>query len=118
MKVLNLDQVEKVSRTLVLNGKSYDVPQMSVENFITTTRKSAELEKREDATIADQIEETVEMIARSIPSIDKKILKGISLQNLEKIMSFVRDDSPEESKNPEAKESETKDSEEGKAPKN
>ena len=118
MKVLNLDQIEKANRTLVLNGKTYDVPPMSVENFITTTRKSAEMSKREDMTIADQIEETVEMIARSIPTIDKKILTSISLEYLEKIMSFVRDDAPEKADSPADAKAAEEAAEEGTAPKN
>ncbi len=95
MKVLNLDQIESASRKLVLNGVEYAVPPMSVENFITTTRRADEMEKS-GATLTDQIEAAIDMIVRSIPSIKRGAVEKLPLEYLEKIVTFIRDDSPEE----------------------
>lgn len=90
MKILNLDKLDtKEGRQLVIRGKSHPVEEMTVENFIATTRAA---EKIADASIADQIEATVEMIVRSVPTVDRSDLVKLSLESLQAIVAFVRGD--------------------------
>lgn len=95
-KILNLDKLSATStRELVIGGKTYTVPDMTVENFIETTRAAADLAKNEEATMADQIEATIDMIVRGIPSITRDALKGYSLTQLGQIANFVRGEAVE-----------------------
>ena len=90
MKVLNLDRlVTKNQRELVLGGVAHVINDMTVENFIETTKAA---EKIESAGMAEQIAATVEMVLRSVPTLKDSELKGMSLDNLRTIVSFVRGD--------------------------
>ena len=91
MKVLNLDKVgKKEQRKLVLNGKTHDVMEMTVENFIETTRAAESIEN--ETSLATQVEATVEMVLRSVPSATRADLNGMSLEDLQTIVAFVRGD--------------------------
>lgn len=93
MKVLNLDKLDsKQVRQLVIGGKSYPVEEMTVGNFIETTRSA---ERVAEASIADQIEATVEMIQRSVPTLERSLLEKLSLEQLQTIVAFVRGDAVE-----------------------
>ena len=95
-KFLNLDKLQKHSdRNLTINGKDYPVEPMSVENFIETTRTVERL-VREGATVADQIEATVDMICRSVPTAPRDVLKKYQLETLNTIATFVRGEDVEE----------------------
>jgi len=91
MKVLNLDKLAlDQGRELVIAGVSYPVLGMTVENFIETTRVAEKMNA--ETSIADQIEATVEMILRSVPSISRQVLGQLSLEQLQTIVAFVRGD--------------------------
>lgn len=94
MKVLNLDKlVPNEGRELVIAGVSYPVIGMTVANFIETTRVAEKMTA--ETSIADQIEATVEMILRSVPSIPREVLAQLSLEQLQTIVAFVRGDAVE-----------------------
>jgi hypothetical protein len=91
MKVLNLDKLTKnEGRELVLFGKTYIVEGMTVANFIETT-KAAEAMNGEDSLVK-QVEATIDMIARSVPGIERADLEKLSFEQLQAIVSFVRGD--------------------------
>jgi hypothetical protein len=95
-KILNLDKLQKTSdRKLKINGVDYAIEPMSVENFIETTRTVERLVK-EGATVADQIEATVDMICRSVPTAPRDALKKYQLDTLDTIATFVRGEDVEE----------------------
>lgn len=87
-KILNLDALSTPQRELVLGGVTYPFPEMTVENFIETTRISQAISA--DATLADQISATVDMIVRSVPNLPRAALVGVSLKTLSVITAFVR----------------------------
>jgi hypothetical protein len=90
MKVLNLDKLAvKSQRELVLGGVAHVINDMTVENFIETTKAA---EKIADAGMAEQISATIEMVLRSVPTLTNADLQGMSLENLRTIVSFVRGD--------------------------
>lgn len=90
MKTLNLDALAKTNRTITLGGKEYAVEEMTVENFIETTKAAEKL--GESATFIEQMEAAIEMILRSVPSIERDTLKRLSLEQLTTIVKFVRGD--------------------------
>jgi hypothetical protein len=91
MKILNIDNfASKEKRQLTIAGVSYPVEEMSVENFIQTTRAAEKLSGEE--SIATQVEATIDMICRSVPGIDNAVLTKLSLSQLQTIVTFVRGD--------------------------
>ena len=94
MKTLNIDALAKANRTLTLKGITYDVPEMSVENFIETSRAQEAL--GENPTIAQQIEEGVALIRRFVPDVPEAVLRKLPLESLTTIINFVRGDLDDE----------------------
>lgn len=90
MKTLNLDSLAKTERTLTLGGETYPVIEMTVENFIQTTRQAQKLEEEGKTTFADQIEATVEMISRSVPKCPVEKLRALSIDQLITVSKFLR----------------------------
>jgi len=90
MKTLNLDALAKTVRTITLGGEKYNVEEMTVKNFIETTNAASRLEKKEDVSIAEQIQATIEMIQRSIPKCPAEKLSGLTLEQLATISKFLR----------------------------
>jgi uncharacterized protein (DUF2126 family) len=90
-KILNLDALVKPeARELVLGGVSYEVPDMTVENFVATARIAQALAANAEATVADQIDAAVDMIVRSIPGVPRDVLVKCSLAQLNTITDFIR----------------------------
>jgi hypothetical protein len=95
-KILNLDALgEQEQRELVLGGKTYKVPAMTVANFIETSRIAQKLVANQEATVADHVEAAVDMIVRSIPDAPKKLLMGCSVETLNKITAFIKGEDDE-----------------------
>src|SRR5690606_9191940 len=89
MKVLNIDAiVPSTQRTIKFKGVSHPVVEMSVENFVVTTTEADRLEK-EGAGILDQVVGTADAILRSVPTLDKTELYGMSLNQLTVIYRFI-----------------------------
>lgn len=87
MNVLNLDDLSKARRTITLGGKDYEVVDMTVENYIETTKKAKEL--GENPNEIEQMEAYIEMISRSIPGLEAKVLRGLSVEKLMMILRFL-----------------------------
>lgn len=94
MKVLNLDKLtKKEGRELVIFGKTYPVDGMTVANFIETTRVAEQLAS--EVSLVKQVEATIDMISRSVPSIDRADLAKLELEQLQAIVRFIRGDEVE-----------------------
>lgn len=96
-KILNLDGFASKAerRFLKIGDTSYAVEEMTVGNFIETTKAAEKLEKA-GGNYAEQFELSVDMVLRSIPAISRDILQKFSLHQLQAVISFVRgDDVPE-----------------------
>ena len=94
MKILNLDKLaKKEGRELVIFGKTYAVDGMTVANFIETTRAAEALAG--ETSLVKQVEATIEMISRSVPSIEKAELQKLELPQLQAIVAFIRGDDVE-----------------------
>lgn len=89
-KVLDLDKFgEDAGRTLTIGGVAYPVIEMTVDNFIETTKEAARLEK-EGASMAEQIDAMVSMISRSIPTVPETELRKLSLIKLGIVVNFLQ----------------------------
>ena len=94
MKVLNLDKLTtNEGRELVIFGKTYKVDGMTVANFIETTLAAEQLAN--EPSLVKQVEATIDMISRSVPSIDRADLAKLELPQLQAIVSFIRGDEVE-----------------------
>lgn len=94
MKVLNLDKLaKKEGRELVIFGNTYPVDGMTVANFIETTRAAEQLAG--ETSLVKQVEATIDMISRSVPSVEKAELAKLELVQLQAIVKFIRGDDVE-----------------------
>ena len=94
-KLLNLNQLNaKEQREVQIGETVYKIKDMSVEDFIETTRVAEQMET--EASYAKQISATVELIKRSIPDIDASVLMSLSLEQLRALTAFVRGADPAE----------------------
>lgn len=90
MKTLNLDALTKTTRTLTLGGNIYPVVEMTVENFIETTKHADKLAAGGDPSFSDQIEATIAMIKRSVPSCPSESLRGLTIEQLVMVSKYLR----------------------------
>lgn len=95
-KILNIDTlVESEQRELQLAGKTYQVLDMSVDDFIEASRVAEMIEKG-DLSLAEQMDQSIKLITRSIPGVDPELLRKLSLPQLMAISQFVRGIDPED----------------------
>lgn len=88
-KILNIDSFAKDERSIKLDGVEYPITEMTVDNFIAT---SIQAQKLEGADLVQQVEATIDMIRRSVPTIPAEVLRGVKLDHLQVITSFIRGD--------------------------
>ena len=88
-KILNLDELsaKPAEREIVIAGKSYPIPPMTVDNFIETSLAADRLDKTDN--LAEQVKSTVEMIVRAVPGVPREALGNYSIEILGKIAAFV-----------------------------
>lgn len=102
-KLLNLDQLNaKEVREVQIAGTTYQIKDMSVEDFIETTRVAEEMEQ--ETSYAKQLQATVKLIKRAIPSIDEGVLMQLSLDQLRALTAFIRGEDPAKIIEPQAAE--------------
>lgn len=88
-KILNLDKLApKETRELQLGGVTYLVREMSVEDFIETSRMAETLAN--ETSFEKQMEASFVLIKRSIPDIDMSLLRGLNLEQLAALSKFAR----------------------------
>jgi ABC-type multidrug transport system ATPase subunit len=108
MEVLNLDDFTKQARTITMNGKSHEVIDMTVEDYIETSKAIEEMKKVEAVSDADQVLHAVGMISRRVPTLNKDDLKKLSMAKLSMIMKFIQGELDEEAKEVKEEKEETK----------
>ncbi|UUZ75528.1 hypothetical protein LP414_27820 [Polaromonas sp. P1(28)-13] len=89
-KILNLDKLvpQAEIRELSVGGVSHPILEMTVKNFIETTKAAQALEAETD--VVKQLEATIALILRFVPSIGREALDAFSLERLAQIVAFVR----------------------------
>jgi hypothetical protein len=93
-KLLNLNQLSaKETREVQIGSQTYVVREMSVEDFIETTRVAEAMEN--ETSYAKQLTATIDLIKRSIPNIETSVLMSLSLEQLKGLAAFTRGETPE-----------------------
>ncbi len=87
-KMLNLDEFAKPKKSVTFRGKTYEVNDMTVEVFVQLTAASAKIS--DDASFADQLKATLEMIKLYIPTMEQETLDSMSFDQVTVLAQFVR----------------------------
>lgn len=93
--LLNLDSITKVQRELRLEGVSYPVNDISVDDFIATSLEAKRLVEN-DASMVEHIEASVGLIKRAIPSLPESIIRKQSIDAMSMIVTFINGNLTEE----------------------
>lgn len=94
MKILNIDKLAgKQSRELVIFDKKYKVESNTVGTFLENITAAEELAKSD--SLVDQVNSTIDMILRSVPTLEREVLVKLELEQLQAIVAFVRGDEVE-----------------------
>jgi hypothetical protein len=87
MKALNLDVLAKEHRTVTVGGEVYPIIEMTVENFIETSKQEQKI--NEKSSDVERVEGYIGMISRSIPSMEMKTLRSLPMEHLAVLMQFI-----------------------------
>lgn len=85
-KFLNLDEIAAPQKTVKIGGVEYQVLDMTVENFIETTRAT---QREKEATPDEQFEQAVQMLHRYIPDAPIEVFKRLNFEKLNVLVKFV-----------------------------
>jgi hypothetical protein len=90
IKILNLDTLptKAPQRQITLGGVSYDVQDMSVEDFIETNLAAERLEANTDPKL--QMKEMVASVKRAVPGVPDAELNKLPLEKLGVLVAFIR----------------------------
>jgi hypothetical protein len=98
-KLLNLNQLSpKETREVQIGDRVYAIKEMSVEDFIETTKVAEAMET--ETSYAKQLHATIGLVKRSVPDIEESLLLRLSLEQLRALTAFVRGEDPERLVNP------------------
>ncbi len=98
-KILNLDELAPEEKQLKLKGEGYSMKEMSVDDFISITRKAEKIEKDStDMPMSDRVEFLMDMVCDSFPTCPRDDLRGLNLEQLNAIIEFARGDMDKEAK--------------------
>lgn len=86
MDILNLDNLAKKTKTLMLGGKEYAIKDMSVQDFIEA---NIDAKKLQGADMVQNLEATVRHIKRSIPDMPEEVIRGLSLEHMATVVKFL-----------------------------
>jgi hypothetical protein len=87
---LNLDELTVPTKTIVLDGVTHVMRELTVQEFIERSRQAQEVEAQDaDLTMAQKIEKMVEVIHDAFPTLAKERLGRLSLTYLTKIIEFT-----------------------------
>lgn len=97
MNVLNLDELSQQTRTITIKGVAHEVVDMTVEDFIETSKAIEALKKAEsdknttesDKTVG-QVKHAIDMICRRVPTLTPADLSKLSMEKLSLIMKFIQ----------------------------
>jgi hypothetical protein len=99
-KILNFDKIAPTRvLQLEIEGRTHEVREMSVGDFVTLQQDIKRLEESDD--VAEQLETTVNMIVRMVPGLDRDVVRGWPLPKLNAVAHFVQsgavpEDEPEQ----------------------
>jgi hypothetical protein len=96
VKLLNLDELARKERAIVLFGQEYEIREMSVGAFIDSMAKASQIEKRvaagEQIEPSEQMEAMVEAVRFGIPDLKQEVARRLSFDQLTTLIRFMNGD--------------------------
>jgi hypothetical protein len=90
-RMLNMDQLaQSMVRSVRIGGKEYEIKEMSVDGFIEIQSEAERLEKK--STTTEQLEATLRLVNRAIPTLPSEVVRGLPLEQLRVLVQFIQDD--------------------------
>lgn len=94
MKVLNLDSLVKVDKSVKLKGVEHNVCEMSVDDFIVANQEAKRIAALKDAPDSEdksvqELNSSIKLLNRVLPSIAEAELRGLTFSQLNALMDFV-----------------------------
>lgn len=110
MQILNIDNLAQVRRQLQFRGKTHDVVETTVQQFIDNLKAAEALEKAgksEPEALSRQVENSVDAILESVPTMDRAELLGLKIEAITAILKFIRGELDGDAKSAPDKEGDT-----------
>lgn len=85
-KILNLDAFAKVERQVVIAGKTYNVAEQSVQNFIDATDLQARLVEMNDI---ERLKASIDLLGKAIVGIEQETLRTLSFDQVAALTQFI-----------------------------
>ena len=92
VKLLNLDELAPVRRSVTFGGKTYRVKEMTVEHFIEMNQLAEELEKSGADTPEAQVKATARSIALSLEDCEEAVVRKLHIEQLAVLSRFIRNE--------------------------
>ena len=93
MQVLNIDNFAQVKRQLVFKGKTHDIIEVSVQDFIDNLKAAEELEGSGDSApekLSQQMSNAVDAICKSAPTLPRDEFIKRPVEVLSAVLRFIR----------------------------
>ncbi len=87
MKLLNIDELAKIDREVVINGKTYPIAERSVESMINAVRLDKQVNESKDPEIF--FEAMVDAVASVVPKCPRNVIASKSMRQLTAILEFA-----------------------------
>lgn len=95
-RVLNVDGLAQEKREIVLNGKTHEIKELSVDGFLATMDFAKS--KEGDTSTGSGIDSAVHMILLAIPTLTVSDIRALPPQHMWAIVNFIQGDVPDEIK--------------------
>lgn len=92
-KVLDLDAVLPPAIVVKLDGKTHELKQISVRDFVENTRVMQEMDEKkreEDMTLESEMGSLITMLNKTFPTISEEEFWSLSLPRLYQILEFAK----------------------------
>ena len=89
-KVLNLDAMAPIRRTVTLGGQEYAVKEMTVEHFVEINQLANELDLTKDSTPVQQVEATVKAVSLALEGCPIEKIRRLTIDQLSTLALYVR----------------------------
>lgn len=96
MKALNLDEIKAPSRSVTIDGITYEVPEMTLETMIENLKEAERIKaleeqgKSREFIVLENLQSSIEFVCRAIPSMPAEVVRGLGYRRLNILMQFIQ----------------------------